>query len=55
LNSLKDTKAKSKIIILLTDGINNAGKISPSLAAETAKALKVKVYTIGAGTKGMAP
>jgi len=55
LNRLKDTKAKSKIIILLTDGINNAGKISPSLAAETAKALKVKVYSIGAGTKGMAP
>lgn len=55
LNRLKDTKAKSKIIILLTDGINNAGKISPILAAETAKALGVKVYTIGAGTKGMAP
>lgn len=55
LNRLKDTKAKSKIIILLTDGINNAGKISPILTAETAKALGVKVYTIGAGTKGMAP
>ncbi|MFH0772011.1 MAG: VWA domain-containing protein [Candidatus Omnitrophota bacterium] len=55
LNRLKDTKAKSKIAILLTDGINNAGKISPSLAAEAAKALKVKVYTIGAGTKGTAP
>ncbi|MFH1678332.1 MAG: VWA domain-containing protein [Candidatus Omnitrophota bacterium] len=55
LNRLKDTKAKSKIVILLTDGINNAGKISPSLAAEAAKALRVKVYTIGAGTKGMAP
>jgi len=55
LNRLKDTKAKSKIIVLLTDGINNAGKISPSLAADTAKALSVKVYTIGAGTKGMAP
>lgn len=55
LKRLKDTKAKSKIVILLTDGINNAGKISPSLAAEAAKALKVKIYTIGAGTKGMAP
>ena len=55
LKRLDNTKAKSKIVILLTDGINNAGKISPSLAAEAAKALKVKVYTIGAGTKGMAP
>jgi len=55
LKRLENTKAKSKIVILLTDGINNAGKISPSLAAEAAKALKVKVYTIGAGTKGMAP
>lgn len=55
LNRLKDTRAKSKIVILLTDGMNNAGKISPSLAAEAAKALKIKVYTIGAGTKGMAP
>lgn len=55
LKRLEDTNAKSKIVILLTDGINNAGKISPSLAAEAAKALKIKVYTIGAGTKGMAP
>lgn len=55
LKRLEDTKAKSKVIILLTDGINNAGKISPSLAAEAAKALGIKVYTIGAGTKGMAP
>lgn len=55
LKRLENTKAKSKIVILLTDGINNAGKISPSLAAEAAKALKIKVYTIGAGTKGMAP
>lgn len=55
LKRLENTKAKSKIVILLTDGINNTGKISPSLAAEAAKALKVKVYTIGAGTKGMAP
>lgn len=55
LKRLENSKAKSKIVILLTDGINNAGKISPSLAAEAAKALKVKVYTIGAGTKGMAP
>lgn len=55
LKRLEETRAKSKIIILLTDGMNNTGKISPSLAAEAAKALEVKVYTIGAGTKGMAP
>ncbi|RLB91645.1 MAG: aerotolerance regulator BatA [Deltaproteobacteria bacterium] len=55
LNRLKDTKAKSKVVILLTDGRNNAGDISPSLAAEAARALGIKVYTIGAGTKGLAP
>ncbi len=55
LNRLKNTKAKSKVIILLTDGRNNAGDISPSLAAQIAKTLGVKVYTIGAGTKGLAP
>jgi Ca-activated chloride channel family protein len=55
LNRLRDSGAKSKIIVLLTDGINNAGKVSPSVAAEAAKALDVKIYTIGAGTKGLAP
>ncbi len=55
LNRLKDTKSKGKVVILLTDGRNNAGKISPLTAAEAAKALDVKVYTIGAGTKGLAP
>lgn len=55
LNRLKDTKAKSKIVILLTDGRNNAGQISPITAAEAAKALKIKVYTIGAGAKGPVP
>ncbi|MEK6564151.1 MAG: VWA domain-containing protein [Candidatus Omnitrophota bacterium] len=55
LNSLKSTKAKSKVVILLTDGRNNAGGISPLTAAEAARALKIKVYTIGAGTKGSAP
>ena len=55
LNRLKDTQAKSKVVILLTDGRNNAGDISPSLAAETAKSLGIKVYTIGAGTKGAVP
>jgi len=55
LNRLKGTDAKDKIIILLTDGRNNAGKISPIAAAEAAKALGVRIYTIGAGTKGLAP
>lgn len=55
LNRLKGSKAKSKIIILLTDGINNAGKIPPLTAAAAARALKVKVYTIGAGSEGPVP
>jgi len=55
LNRLKDTEAKEKVIILLTDGRNNAGKISPLTAAEAAEVLNIKIYTIGAGTKGLAP
>jgi len=55
LNRLVDTRAKGKVIILLTDGRNNAGKISPIIAAEAAKALEVRVYTIGAGTRGKVP
>ena len=55
LSRLKDTEAKSKVVILLTDGRNNVGKISPLTAAEAASALGIKVYTIGAGTKGYAP
>jgi Ca-activated chloride channel family protein len=55
LNRLRTTEAKTKIIILLTDGVNNAGKISPVTAAEAAGALGIKIYTIGAGTKGLAP
>jgi len=55
LNRIRNTKAKSKVIVLLTDGRNNAGKINPQVAAEAAKALKVKVYTIGAGSKGLVP
>lgn len=55
LNRLVDTQAKGKVIILLTDGINNTGKISPLTAAEAAKAIGIKIYTIGAGTKGLAP
>ncbi|MDX1386943.1 MAG: VWA domain-containing protein, partial [bacterium] len=52
---LKDVPGKSKVVILLTDGRNNAGKISPEKAAEIAKALGVKVYTIGIGTQGPVP
>lgn len=52
VNRLRDSEAKSKIIILLTDGINNAGKIDPLTAAKTAKALGIKIYTIGAGKPG---
>lgn len=55
LNRLKDTPAKTKIIILLTDGINNTGKIAPLEAANAAQALGIKIYTIGAGTKGLVP
>ncbi|MDP8299911.1 MAG: VWA domain-containing protein [Candidatus Tantalella remota] len=55
LNRVKDTDTKEKIVILLTDGRNNAGRISPLAAAEAARAIGVSVYTIGAGTKGMAP
>jgi Ca-activated chloride channel family protein len=52
---LKDSDAKSKVIILLTDGENNRGEIAPITAAEIAKAYNIRVYTIGVGTKGEAP
>lgn len=55
LNRLKEGKAKSKSIILLTDGSNNTGVIAPVTAAEVAKELGVKIYTIGIGTNGNAP
>ena len=55
VNRLRDQPSKSKIIVLLTDGCNNMGRISPLLAAESAKALGVKIYTIGAGVRGKAP
>ena len=55
VNRLRDLKSKSKIVILMTDGQNNAGKITPIMAAEAAQALQVKVYTIGVGIRGMAP
>ena len=55
VSHLKDSKAKSRIIILLTDGVNNKGAANPETSAEAAKALGIKVYTIGAGTIGEAP
>lgn len=54
-NRLKEKEAKSRIVVLLTDGDNNSGKVAPLTAAEAAKALGIKVYTIGAGTRGYAP
>lgn len=55
VNHLRTTAAKSKVVILLTDGVNNTGKIAPMAAAEAARALGVKVYTIGVGVRGKAP
>lgn len=52
---LRDRSAKSKILVLLTDGANNSGRISPFTAAEAAKALGIKIYTVGAGSEGPAP
>lgn len=52
---LKDSEAKSKVIILLTDGVNNSGNISPLTAAEIAKKYGIRIYTIGIGRNGMAP
>jgi Ca-activated chloride channel family protein len=54
VNRLKDSQAKSKVIILLTDGVNNSGFIEPETASEIAKEFKIKVYTIGVGSTGMA-
>ena len=55
INRIKDGPAKSKTIILLTDGTNNAGDIAPATAAQIAKSFGIHVYTIGVGTKGLAP
>ncbi|MCQ2068578.1 MAG: VWA domain-containing protein [Bacteroidaceae bacterium] len=55
ISRLKDSQAKSKVIILLTDGSNNRGEISPMTAAEMAKSFGIRVYTIGVGTNGTAP
>jgi Ca-activated chloride channel homolog len=54
LNRLREIKSKSKIVILMTDGVNNAGKVMPLTAAEAAQTLAIKVYTIGVGTRGIA-
>ena len=54
VNRLKDSKAKSKVVILLTDGVNNAGFIEPETASDIAKQYGIKVYTIGIGSNGMA-
>jgi Ca-activated chloride channel family protein len=55
VSRVKDSKAKSKVIILLTDGSNNTGDISPETAAQIANKMGVRVYTIGVGTRGQAP
>ena len=55
VNRLKDSKAKSKVMILLTDGVNNAGEVDPISAAQIAKKFNIRVYTIGVGTRGEAP
>ncbi len=55
INRLRESNAKSKVIILLTDGVNNSGQITPVNAGEIARTLGIKVYTVGIGTNGMAP
>jgi Ca-activated chloride channel homolog len=55
VNRIKDSEAKSKVIILLTDGVNNRGEIAPLTAAGIAKTFGIRVYTIGVGTQGVAP
>jgi Ca-activated chloride channel family protein len=55
VNRIKDSESKSKVIILLTDGVNNRGEIAPATAADIAKTFGIRVYTIGVGTEGVAP
>ncbi|MBX3042988.1 MAG: VWA domain-containing protein [Candidatus Kapabacteria bacterium] len=55
VSRLKESKAKSKVLILLTDGVNNTGIVAPLTAAEIAKTFDIRIYTIGVGTRGMAP
>lgn len=54
VDRLRDAKGKSRVVILLTDGVNNVGKVGPELALEIAKAYKIRVYTIGVGSEGQA-
>jgi len=55
VNRLKDSKSKSKVMILLTDGVNNRGEVDPITAAQIAKEFGIRIYTVGVGTKGEAP
>jgi len=55
VNRMKSSKSKSKVMILLTDGVNNMGSIDPATAAEIARTFGIRIYTIGVGTRGMAP
>ena len=55
VNRLKDSQSQSKVVILLTDGTNNSGQIAPLTAADLARSYGIRVYTVGVGTKGMAP
>ncbi|ETA26721.1 aerotolerance protein BatA [Porphyromonas gingivalis SJD2] len=55
VNRLKDSKAKSRVVILLTDGSNNMGDITPRMAADIARTFGIRVYTVGVGTRGEAP
>ena len=55
INRLRESNAKSKVVILLTDGVNNAGQVSPIMAADIAAEFGIKVYTIGVGSRGTAP
>ena len=55
INRLRESNAKSKVVILLTDGVNNAGQVSPIMAADIAAEYGIKVYTIGVGSRGTAP
>ena len=55
INRMRESGAKSKVVVLMTDGVNNSGQISPRMAAEIARDLGIKVYTIGVGRRGKAP
>jgi Ca-activated chloride channel family protein len=55
VNRLKVSKARSKVLILITDGVNNTGEIDPQTAAEIARAMKIKIYAVGVGRRGVAP